>query len=200
MPCTAVGRKPQRPGRRHRRHQCTAVGVAGRTKEGGDLCEEKCSALASDSLEQKGSAPGSGALCRVLQRANLQRPISPDAILNAHVGPHAAACGKAAELAHVRLRRARRSACRADLPPRPQIYLTPADLSAAPPPQIYPTSSYDTFEEVVDEFLKEPEVACKPPEAAALAVAGAVEFNRCAMTNINWIVDGPGLEKNHNFK
>uniref|UniRef100_A0A7R9V6T2 Glucokinase n=1 Tax=Chlamydomonas euryale TaxID=1486919 RepID=A0A7R9V6T2_9CHLO len=66
--------------------------------------------------------------------------------------------------------------------------------------KIYPTSSYDTFEEVVDEFLKEPEVACKPPEAAALAVAGAVEFNRCAMTNINWIVDGPGLEKNHNFK
>ena len=33
------------------------------------------------------------------------------------------------------------------------------------------------------------------PKAAAFAVAGAVSHNRCAMTNISWIVDGPQLEK-----
>lgn len=66
--------------------------------------------------------------------------------------------------------------------------------------QIYPTSEFDTFEEVVADFLQKPEVAKKRPEAAALAVAGAVDRNRCAMTNINWIVDGPGLAKLHNFK
>jgi hypothetical protein len=30
--------------------------------------------------------------------------------------------------------------------------------------------------------------------------AGAVNNNRCAMTNINWIVDGPTLEKEHGMK
>ncbi|KAG1675501.1 hypothetical protein FOA52_001800 [Chlamydomonas sp. UWO 241] len=64
----------------------------------------------------------------------------------------------------------------------------------------YPTASYGTFEEVVAEFLKEPMVAKKRPEAAALAVAGAVVRNRCAMTNINWIVDGPSLQKDHGFR
>ena len=45
------------------------------------------------------------------------------------------------------------------------------------------------------DFLKEGEMAAlDAPKAAAFAVAGAVSHNRCSMTNINWIVDGPRLE------
>jgi glucokinase len=66
--------------------------------------------------------------------------------------------------------------------------------------QTYPTAAFGTFDEVVEAFMKEPAVAASPPQAAALAVAGAVAANRCAMTNLNWIVDGPGLEKQHKIK
>jgi glucokinase len=37
-------------------------------------------------------------------------------------------------------------------------------------------------------------------EAAALAVAGAVENNRCPMTNITWVIDGKSLQQQFNFK
>lgn len=37
-------------------------------------------------------------------------------------------------------------------------------------------------------------------EAAALAVAGAVENNRCPMTNITWVIDGKSLQQQFKFK
>jgi glucokinase len=37
-------------------------------------------------------------------------------------------------------------------------------------------------------------------EAAALAVAGAVENNRCPMTNITWVIDGKQLQQQFQFK
>ena len=68
------------------------------------------------------------------------------------------------------------------------------------PLQTFPTSKYDTFDAVVTEFLKDSEMAKHIPRAAAFAVAGAVSDNRCAMTNISWIVDGPSLEKKLGIK
>jgi glucokinase len=64
----------------------------------------------------------------------------------------------------------------------------------------FPTSKHDTFDEVVEEFLKEPALAQLTPKAAAFAVAGAVANNRCAMTNISWIVDGTSLSKKLGIK
>ncbi len=49
-------------------------------------------------------------------------------------------------------------------------------------------------------FLAESRKAGAPPSAAALAVAGAVEDNRCAMTNISWVVDGDTLAGHYGFK
>jgi len=40
--------------------------------------------------------------------------------------------------------------------------------------QIFPTSKYATFDEVVAEFLKQDEMSQLSPKAAAFAVAGAV--------------------------
>ena len=36
--------------------------------------------------------------------------------------------------------------------------------------------------------------------AAALAVAGAVERNRCPMTNISWVIDGDALGRRFGFE
>ncbi|GIL63494.1 hypothetical protein Vafri_17547 [Volvox africanus] len=66
--------------------------------------------------------------------------------------------------------------------------------------KVYPTSEYSTFDTVVDAFLSEPSVRETPPQAAALAIAGAVNDNRCNMTNVNWIVDGDGLQAKHGFR
>lgn len=66
--------------------------------------------------------------------------------------------------------------------------------------QTYPTNKFATFDEVVAAFLKEEKVAPHPPQAAALAVAGAVVDNRCAMTNTSWILDGPGLQQHYGIK
>lgn len=64
----------------------------------------------------------------------------------------------------------------------------------------YPTNMYVSFDEVVAQFLKEEKVAASPPQAAALAVAGAVVDNRCSMTNISWILDGPGLQQHYGIR
>ncbi|EFJ43507.1 hypothetical protein VOLCADRAFT_106775 [Volvox carteri f. nagariensis] len=66
--------------------------------------------------------------------------------------------------------------------------------------KVYPTSEYSTFDAVVDAFLSEPSVGQSPPQAAALAIAGAVNDNRCNMTNVNWIVDGDQLQAKHGFR
>lgn len=45
----------------------------------------------------------------------------------------------------------------------------------------YPTSGYATFDAALAEFIKSPQVVTSPPAAAALAIAGAVDDNRCEM-------------------
>ena len=52
----------------------------------------------------------------------------------------------------------------------------------------------------MEEILAEPAVQASPPQAAALAIAGAVENNRCDMTNLHWVVDGDALQKHYGIK
>ncbi|GLC58285.1 hypothetical protein PLESTB_001341700 [Pleodorina starrii] len=66
--------------------------------------------------------------------------------------------------------------------------------------KVYPTSEYPTFDAVVDAFLSEPSLRQNPPQAAALAIAGAINDNRCNMTNIHWVVDGDSLQAKHGFR
>lgn len=66
--------------------------------------------------------------------------------------------------------------------------------------ETYPTSSFAGFEEAMESFLESNELRGIAPEAAALAVAGAVENNRCPMTNISWVIDGPRLQGRFGFK
>jgi glucokinase len=51
-------------------------------------------------------------------------------------------------------------------------------------------------------FLDESEVrsSAASVQAAALAVAGAVENNRCPMTNISWVIDGKQLQQQFKFR
>jgi glucokinase len=51
-------------------------------------------------------------------------------------------------------------------------------------------------------FLDESEVRSSAAgvRAAALAVAGAVENNRCPMTNTNWVIDGKQLQQQFKFR
>jgi hypothetical protein len=66
--------------------------------------------------------------------------------------------------------------------------------------EVYPTTEFPTFEECLQAFLDEPEVRGSAVEAAALAVAGAVENNRCPMTNTNWVIDGRSIQQQFKFQ
>jgi glucokinase len=67
--------------------------------------------------------------------------------------------------------------------------------------QTYPTSQYESFETCLSDFLDNPEVKkVAPVRAASLAVAGAVENNRCRMTNIDWVIDGTDIQRRFGFK
>ncbi len=66
--------------------------------------------------------------------------------------------------------------------------------------QVYPTSGYPTFSDVFGEFLAEPAVREAAPHAAALAIAGAVNNNKCEMTNVKWLVDGDELQSKFGLK
>jgi glucokinase len=68
------------------------------------------------------------------------------------------------------------------------------------PPKTYPTSQFLAFDEAMETFLESNELKGVRPQAAALAVAGAVENNRCPMTNISWVIDGAELQKRFGFK
>lgn len=64
----------------------------------------------------------------------------------------------------------------------------------------FPTSQHATFDAVVDAFLSEAVPQHSAPQAAALAIAGAVSNNKCNMTNLNWLVDGDQLQAKHGFR
>ncbi|KAI8474260.1 MAG: glucokinase [Monoraphidium minutum] len=66
--------------------------------------------------------------------------------------------------------------------------------------ETYPTSQFTAFEEAMESFLESNELNGVTPQAAALAVAGAVENNRCPMTNISWVIDGAQLKRRFGFK
>ena len=57
----------------------------------------------------------------------------------------------------------------------------------------YSTSDHPTFESCVADLYKDSEVREADVSAACFAVAGPVADDRCAMTNIEWVVDGPKL-------
>jgi glucokinase len=63
--------------------------------------------------------------------------------------------------------------------------------------QTYPTMAYAKFEDALAELYLEPIVRERPPQAAALAVAGPVLNNCCRMTNLPWVIDGQELRKQH---
>uniref|UniRef100_A0A383V9T5 Glucokinase n=1 Tax=Tetradesmus obliquus TaxID=3088 RepID=A0A383V9T5_TETOB len=68
--------------------------------------------------------------------------------------------------------------------------------------ETYPTTAFNTFEDCLQAFLDESEVrsSAAAVRAAALAVAGAVENNRCPMTNTNWVIDGKQLQQQFKFR
>lgn len=66
--------------------------------------------------------------------------------------------------------------------------------------EVYPTTQFTTFEDCLQAFLDEAEVRGSAVEAAALAVAGAVENNRCPMTNTNWVIDGRSIQQQFKFQ
>ena len=59
----------------------------------------------------------------------------------------------------------------------------------------YGTQGHPTFESVVADLFKDSGVDKTRVTAACFAVAGPVKDDRCAMTNIEWVVDGPSLAK-----
>eukprot|EP00878_Enallax_costatus_P011046 GHUV01011537.1.p1 GENE.GHUV01011537.1~~GHUV01011537.1.p1 ORF type:complete len:219 (+),score=28.03 GHUV01011537.1:146-802(+) len=76
----------------------------------------------------------------------------------------------------------------------------PGDKNTEVYSETYPTSQFPTFEECLQAFLDEKPVRGAKVEAAAMAVAGAVENNRCPMTNITWVIDGKVLQQQFGFK
>jgi len=59
---------------------------------------------------------------------------------------------------------------------------------------ILPTSGYERFDHALQALLDTPEAQALPPKAAAFACAGPVKNNRCAFTNIPWVVDKAEVE------
>ncbi|KAF8057125.1 glk [Scenedesmus sp. PABB004] len=66
--------------------------------------------------------------------------------------------------------------------------------------ETYATTAFPTFEDCLQAFLDESEVRGAGVQAAALAVAGAVENNRCPMTNTSWVIDGRQLGAQFKFR
>lgn len=59
----------------------------------------------------------------------------------------------------------------------------------------FPNAVYSSFEAVLTEFLGGDSV-----ETACLGIAGPVENNRCAVTNLPWTVDGVLIAANHGMR
>jgi len=66
--------------------------------------------------------------------------------------------------------------------------------------RVYPVADYDAFERAYAAFQAEPQVRPHKARAAALAVAGAVANNRCAMTNTPWVIDGDELTRELGYR
>lgn len=60
----------------------------------------------------------------------------------------------------------------------------------------YGTADHPTFESVVEDVYKDSGVARDDDAvvAACFAVAGKVDDDKCNMTNLSWVIDGPALQ------
>eukprot|EP01029_Cantina_marsupialis_P030289 TRINITY_DN8136_c0_g1_i1.p1 TRINITY_DN8136_c0_g1~~TRINITY_DN8136_c0_g1_i1.p1 ORF type:complete len:384 (+),score=79.32 TRINITY_DN8136_c0_g1_i1:128-1279(+) len=63
----------------------------------------------------------------------------------------------------------------------------------------YSNSEFESFESILNTFLKEAKLDC-PPVTAALAVAGPVSDNSVVLTNRRWKIDGDELAKSTGMK
>ena len=59
----------------------------------------------------------------------------------------------------------------------------------------YGTGDHPTFESCVEDLYEDSGVDASEVTAACFAVAGPVADDRCDMTNLSWVVDGPALAK-----
>lgn len=59
----------------------------------------------------------------------------------------------------------------------------------------FPSGEFDTFEEILDGFLK----GERPVDAACFGLAGPVVAQRCQTTNLPWLVDGVALGARFGF-
>lgn len=59
----------------------------------------------------------------------------------------------------------------------------------------YASSSYPSFSDVLRDFLSDPSVAetGSPPASACFAVAGPVERQKVALTNVSWVMDAEAI-------
>jgi glucokinase len=80
------------------------------------------------------------------------------------------------------------------------IARAPAD-SAIVARRIYPSREFAGLEAVLADFLDRPEVASRAGGigAACFSVAGPVSGNACALTNLDWKVDGAALARAFGF-
>jgi len=68
----------------------------------------------------------------------------------------------------------------------------------------YANIHHSSFADVVQTFLNDAKAngineGNVRPEVACLAVAGVAQQNRCRLTNLDWLIDGPALEERFNL-
>lgn len=66
--------------------------------------------------------------------------------------------------------------------------------------QTFGTDEYPSFEEAMRVFLKQAGEQSENISSCCLAVAGPVVDNKCAMTNLKWVVDGRALTQEFGFR
>ncbi len=62
--------------------------------------------------------------------------------------------------------------------------------------KIYPSTHYETFERMVQEFIEENKISV---DRACFGVAGPVVDRRARITNLPWVIDSPGLQTAFNL-
>lgn len=62
------------------------------------------------------------------------------------------------------------------------------------------TDEYPSFEEAMRVFLKQAGDQAESISSCCLACAGPVVDNKCAMTNLKWVVDGRAITQEFGFR
>jgi glucokinase len=66
--------------------------------------------------------------------------------------------------------------------------------------QTFGTKEYPTFQEALRAFLKMSGRRAHSINSCALACAGPVVDNKCAMTNLRWVIDGAAIASEFGFR